>query len=72
MITYAPLFKTLQKKSMKRTDLLPYFSSATLAKLGNNLPVSIQVLDRLCTILDCRLDEIAEYTNTEVKHDRTK
>lgn len=66
MIIYEPLFRTLQKKSMKRTDLLQYISSSTLAKLGNNQPVNIQILDRLCEVLDCELEDIAKYKEKAV------
>ena len=40
-------------------------SHSTVQRLQKNLPVSTYSLDRLCKILDCRLDEVAEYMPDE-------
>ncbi|WP_303790539.1 helix-turn-helix transcriptional regulator [Anaerotruncus colihominis] len=40
-------------------------SHSTVQRLQKNLPVSTYTLDRLCKILDCRLDEVAEYMPDE-------
>ena len=40
MIVYTKLWILLEKKGMKKTDLKKIMSSATLAKLGKNEPVS--------------------------------
>ena len=37
----------------------------TVQRLQKNMPVSTYTLDRLCKILDCRLDEVAEYLPDE-------
>lgn len=37
------------------------FSAGQLDRLRKNQNVSTYTLDQLCRILDCRLDEIAEY-----------
>ena len=36
-------------------------SHATVQRLQSNMPVSTHTLNKLCTILSCRLDEIAEF-----------
>ena len=36
-------------------------SSSTLDKLRNNKPVNTTTLNDLCRILDCRLEDIAQY-----------
>ena len=36
-------------------------SHATVQRLQADMPVSTHTLNKLCTILDCRLEDIAEY-----------
>lgn len=44
-------------------------TSATLAKLGKNKNVSMEVLGRICRVLDCDVGDVVEYVNeTEEEH----
>lgn len=43
-------------------------TSATLAKLGKNQNVSMEVLGRICRVLDCDVGDVVEYVN-ETKED---
>ncbi|WP_325228146.1 helix-turn-helix domain-containing protein [Oscillibacter sp.] len=36
-------------------------SHATVQRLQANMPVSTHTLNKLCTILNCRLEDVAEY-----------
>ena len=36
-------------------------SHATVQRLQMDMPVSTHTLDKLCTILDCRVEDIIEY-----------
>lgn len=36
-------------------------SSATMAKLSKNEPVSLDVIDRLCNVLNCQPENLIEY-----------
>lgn len=38
-------------------------TSATLAKLGKNQNVSMEVLGRICRVLDCDVGDVVEYVN---------
>lgn len=63
MIHYAPLWQTMAKKNVT-TYTLRFkhgMSHATVQQLQSNMPVSTHTLNKLCTILSCRLDEIAEF-----------
>lgn len=63
MIHYAPLWQTMAKKNVT-TYTLRFkhgMSHATVQRLQSNMPVSTHTLNKLCTILSCRLDEIAEF-----------
>lgn len=61
MIKYYKLFILLDKKGMKRTDLLRIMSSVTLAKLGKGESVTTDVICRICNFLDCQPGDIMEY-----------
>lgn len=62
-ISYGPLFKTLHDRNLKRTDLLKglKLSASTVAKLGKNEYVSLQVIDKICSYLDCKIEEVVEH-----------
>lgn len=63
MIQYDPLWKTMSAKKATTYTLrvIHGMSHATVQRLQKNLPVSTNTLDKLCKILDCRLEDIAEY-----------
>ena len=61
MISYEPLSKTLKERGMKRTDLLPYMSSATLAKLANNEITSLKTVNTICQVLHCQIEDVVVY-----------
>ena len=48
MMKYYKLFIMLDKKGMKRTDLLKVVSSVTLAKLGKGESVTTDILCKIC------------------------
>ncbi|WP_297290621.1 helix-turn-helix domain-containing protein [uncultured Flavonifractor sp.] len=60
---YAPLWKILIDRNMKRTDLLSNAKiySQTLAKMGKNEAVSMDALGRICQALDCRIEDVVEF-----------
>ena len=59
MICYEPLWRTMRSRNVTTYTLREKhrISHATVQRLQANLPVSTYTLDRLCRILDCRLDE---------------
>lgn len=61
MMKYYKLFILLDKKRMKRTDLLKIVSSVTLAKLGKGESVTTDILCKICEFLDCQPSDIMEY-----------
>ena len=64
-VSYNRLCKLLIDKNLKRTDLkeLADISSNVLAKLGKNLPVSIDSLEKICISLNCNIEDIMEFIN---------
>lgn len=63
MIVFDKLWKTMKEKNISQYKLIKDygFSSGQLDRLRKNDNVSTFTLNQLCSILECRLDEIAEY-----------
>ena len=65
MITFDPLWRTLQARSLNKTDLqkLTGLSSATIAKLSKNDAadsVMLEVGDRICGALKVPIYDVVE------------
>ncbi|WP_068505805.1 helix-turn-helix domain-containing protein [Paenibacillus kribbensis] len=63
MISYKPFRKLLIDREIKKQDLLKMtgISSATMAKLNTNEYVSLEVIDKLCTVLGCQPGDLLEH-----------
>ena len=61
-ISYNKLWKLLIDKGMKKKDLmnLAELSTSTLAKMGKNQQVSMDVILRICKVLDCNIGDIMD------------
>lgn len=67
MICYKPLWKTMseQKVSTYTLRFKHGMSHATVQRLQADMPVSTHTLNKLCTILNCRIEDVAEYIPDE-------
>ncbi len=63
-ISYNKLWKKLIDNHMTKTELRlkTDIGTSTLAKLGKNEQVSMDVLLRICNVLNCDISEIMELT----------
>ena len=63
MIVFDKLWKTLKERGISQYKLIKEYkiSSGQLDRLRKNSPVSTFTLNQLCEILDCKLEDIAEY-----------
>ena len=63
MISYEPLWSTLEKKGITQYQLIHkyHISAGQLSRLRANANVSTHTLNMLCEILDCELEDIARY-----------
>ena len=61
-LSYNKLWKLLIDKGMTKTEmrLKADISTTTLAKLGKNETVSMEVLLKICNVLDCNVGEIMD------------
>jgi DNA-binding Xre family transcriptional regulator len=65
-ISYIKFWKLLLDKKLKKTDLLSLadISTTTLAKLSKDQPVSMEVMDRICSALSCDIGDVMEIVPT--------
>lgn len=63
MITFDRLWETLKKREISQYKLIKEYKISTgqLDRLRKNGNVNIYTLNQLCKILDCKLEDIAEY-----------
>lgn len=63
MIIYDKLWQTMKEREISQYKLLKdyKFSSGQLDRLRKNQNVSTYTLNQLCSILQCKLEDIAEY-----------
>lgn len=66
MIRYYKLFDLLNRKGMKKTDLLGTISAPTLAKLSKGQNVQTDVIDKICLLLNCQPGDIMEVAQEEI------
>lgn len=61
-VSYDKLWKLLIDKKMTKTTLRieADMSSSTLAKMSKNETVSMDVILRICKVLECEFDDIIE------------
>ncbi len=61
-VSYNKLWKLLIDKGMTKTELrlATDMSTTTLARLGKNETVSMDVMLRICKVLDCKFDDIVD------------
>lgn len=63
MFSYKPLLKLLIDKDMTKTQLREQLgiSMATLAKISKDEYISMKVLDDICNLLNCKIEDVIEH-----------
>ena len=61
-VSYKKLWKLLIDKDMKKKDLCEKvgISPASITKMGRNGHVTTEILVKICTALDCQIEDIVE------------
>lgn len=61
-VSYKKLFKLLIDKDMKKKDLKEKagIGNSTMTKLANDENVTVEVMAKICSALDCKMDDIIE------------
>lgn len=66
-VSYSKLFKLLIDKKMKKKDLIAAagISSSTMAKLGKDECVNVEVLVKICNALGVNIGDIMDVVSDE-------
>ena len=67
MISFEPLYKTLKEKNISTYKLITQYgiSRSLIDRLKHNKPISTVTLNDLCSILQCRVEDILVFTEDE-------
>lgn len=67
MISFEPLWNTMKEKGISQYKLIKEYKISTgqLDRLRKNGNVNTYTLNQLCKILECKLEDIATYTEDE-------
>ena len=67
MIIYDPFWRTLKARGISTYKMIHKlgYSSGTLYRLRHNQGISSRLIDDLCRLLDCRVEDILEYQRPE-------
>ena len=67
MIQYDRLWATMTDRGMTQYKLIKLhgFSAGQIGRMKKNMHVSTHTLETLCRILNCRIEDIVEYTPEE-------
>ena len=68
-VSYNKLWKMMIDKKISKTEMthLAGISTNAMAKLGRDEDVRVNILEKLCLALDCKLDDIIEIVPEESK-----
>ena len=72
MIRYDPLWRTLKEKNISQYRLIKDYGidKAQLQRLRDNCVVKTVILDTLCTILECRIEDVVEFVPHNTKQNQ--
>ena len=61
-VSYKKLWKLLIDKDVKKKDLCAKagISAASVTKMGRNGHITTEILLKICTALDCKIEDIME------------
>ena len=67
VIKYDPLWKTMKEKNISQYALIKDYGidPAQLHRLRHNMVVKTMILNTLCTILDCKIEDIVIFVPDE-------
>lgn len=67
MISYERLWKTMKERGVTQYDLYTHYNvtRSQINRLKHNQNVEMITIDKLCSILQCRIEDIAEHIPVE-------
>jgi DNA (cytosine-5)-methyltransferase 1 len=66
-ISYNNLWKKLIDKKMNKGDLcrMAQISKGTMAKMTNNESVTLTVIEKICMVLQCNIEDVVQIVDSE-------
>lgn len=66
-ISYNNLWKILIDKNMNKGDLCnkAQISKGTMAKMTNNEPVTLTVIEKICNVLQCDISDVVQMVDID-------
>lgn len=66
-ISYNNLWKILIDKNMNKGDLCnkAQISKGTMAKMTNNEPVTLTVIEKICNVLKCDISDVVQMVDID-------
>ncbi len=66
-VSYKKLWKLLIDRDMskKQLEIKARLSSSTIAKMNKSNGVTTTTLERICKVLDCRIEDVVEFIPDE-------
>ena len=63
MISYKPFYKTIKERGISTYKLINTYglSRSLLDRLKHNKPLTTVTINDLCTILNCKVEDVLEY-----------
>jgi len=63
MISYAPLWKTMERKQITTYALINKYgiNPRTIHNLKHSKSITLYTLEKLCSILDCQAESIVQF-----------
>ncbi len=67
MMIFDPLWETMKRKNVTCYRLINTYkvSRSMIDKLKHNRNVNLETIDRLCEILDCRVEDVVLYVKKD-------
>lgn len=63
MITYSPLWETMERKNISQYRLLKQgIDNKTLDRLKKSQNITVATVEKLCAILDCTPNDVFSFT----------
>ena len=72
-VSYAPLWRMLKKKNMRKEDLRlkAALTTNTIANMGRNGNIQMSTLVKICSVLGCGIGDVVELVQEPTSHHTT-
>lgn len=70
-VSFKPLWKTLIDHDLKKGQLkdMAGIASSTISRMSRNEYVSLEVIEKICSALNCQMTDVLEFTKRGPEQD---